>query len=88
MIGIVVRNTLVMYDREHSRIGFWKTNCSELWERLHKSGAPPLTPSAPNRENSSTTPTLAPSQVPHYVLPGMENCRPPIIFNIEFGSLS
>uniref|UniRef100_A0A2N9FF27 Peptidase A1 domain-containing protein n=1 Tax=Fagus sylvatica TaxID=28930 RepID=A0A2N9FF27_FAGSY len=68
--GIVVRNTLVMYDREHSRIGFWKTNCSELWERLHISSAPPLTPSAPNRENSSTTPTLAPSQVPHYVLPG------------------
>ncbi|KAG6605196.1 Aspartic proteinase-like protein 2, partial [Cucurbita argyrosperma subsp. sororia] len=33
--GIVVRNTLVMYDRKHSKVGFWKTNCSELWERLH-----------------------------------------------------
>ncbi|XP_017413751.2 aspartic proteinase 36-like isoform X1 [Vigna angularis] len=25
--GIVVRNTLVMYDREQEKIGFWKTNC-------------------------------------------------------------
>ncbi|MBA0686816.1 hypothetical protein Goari_014393, partial [Gossypium aridum] len=33
--GIIVRNTLVTYDRKDSKIGFWKTNCSELWERLH-----------------------------------------------------
>jgi hypothetical protein len=30
---------LVMYDQSHSKIGFWKANCSELWERL--SGSPP-----------------------------------------------
>ncbi|PPS19684.1 hypothetical protein GOBAR_AA00903 [Gossypium barbadense] len=35
VIGIIVRNTLVTYDRKDSKIGFWKTNCSELWERLH-----------------------------------------------------
>ena len=35
MAGIIVRNTLVTYDRHNEKIGFWKTNCSELWERLH-----------------------------------------------------
>ncbi|XP_023921761.1 aspartic proteinase 36 [Quercus suber] len=65
--GIIVRNTLVMYDREHSKIGFWKTNCSELWERLQISGAPPQMPSAPGRE---PPPTTAPTQVPDHVLPG------------------
>ncbi|KAM4117831.1 hypothetical protein ACB094_02G155500 [Castanea mollissima] len=65
--GIIVRNTLVMYDREHSKIGFWKTNCSELWERLQISGAPPQMPSAPDRE---PPPTIAPTQVPDHVLPG------------------
>jgi hypothetical protein len=61
-----------MYDREHSKIGFWKTNCSELWEKLHISGSPPLMPSAPNRENSTTEipPTLVPAEAPHYGLPG------------------
>ncbi|GLT54826.1 hypothetical protein SLA2020_279920 [Shorea laevis] len=70
--GIIVRNTLVMYDRGHSKIGFWKTNCSELWERLHISGSPPLMPSAPNRENSTTEipPTSPPAEAPHYGLPG------------------
>ncbi|KAG0464410.1 hypothetical protein HPP92_020479 [Vanilla planifolia] len=33
--GIIVRNTLVTYDRQNHRIGFWKTNCSELWNKLH-----------------------------------------------------
>lgn len=65
--GIIVRNTLVMYDREDSKIGFWKTNCSELWERLQISGAPPQMPSAPGRE---PPPTTAPTQVPDHVLPG------------------
>ncbi|KAK9990709.1 hypothetical protein SO802_025694 [Lithocarpus litseifolius] len=65
--GIIVRNTLVMYDREHSKIGFWKTNCSELWERLQISGAPPQMPAAPDRE---PPPTTAPTQVPDHVLPG------------------
>lgn len=78
IIGIAVRNTLVTYDREHSKIGFWKTNCSELWERLQISGAPPPMPSAPNGKNSTVEipPTLAPTEAPHYVLPGTLICRP------------
>uniref|UniRef100_A0A5B6YW79 Putative aspartic proteinase-like protein 2 n=1 Tax=Davidia involucrata TaxID=16924 RepID=A0A5B6YW79_DAVIN len=70
--GIIVRNTLVMYDREHEKIGFWKTNCSELWERLHISDAPPPVPSILNRTNSTTDmpPTLAPAGPPQGVLPG------------------
>lgn len=72
MIGIVVRNTLVTYDRENSKIGFWKTNCSELWERLHESVSPPAMPPASGHKNSTpgVTPTLAPTGAPPYVLPG------------------
>ncbi|XP_040992292.1 aspartic proteinase 36-like isoform X3 [Juglans microcarpa x Juglans regia] len=90
--GIVVRNTLVTYDREHSKIGFWKTNCSELWERLHKSGAPPPMPSAPNEKNSTAEipPTLAPTKAPHYVLPGelqIGEITFDIIFNVSYSDL-
>ncbi|XP_039008129.1 aspartic proteinase 39-like [Hibiscus syriacus] len=68
--GIIVRNTLVTYDREHSKIGFWKTNCSELWERLHMPGAPSPSPSSRGKGNSIESPTtLAPGGSPHYDLP-------------------
>ncbi|CAJ2646113.1 unnamed protein product [Trifolium pratense] len=60
--GIFVRNTLVMYDRENSKIGFWKTNCSELWERLHVSDAPPPVPS--NSDVTNLTKAFAPSVAP------------------------
>lgn len=70
--GIIVRNTLVMYDREHSKIGFWKTNCSELWERLHITGALSPIPSSSEGKNSSTD--LSPSEPPNYVLPGTVCC--------------
>ncbi|KAB1214860.1 Aspartic proteinase-like protein 2 [Morella rubra] len=85
--GIFVRNTLVMYDRENSKIGFWKTNCSELWERLHISSAPPLIPSAPNGENS---PSLAPTEAPPYVLPGerlIGQITFDILLNISYSDL-
>ncbi|THG22333.1 hypothetical protein TEA_010016 [Camellia sinensis var. sinensis] len=61
--GILVRNTLVAYDRENEKIGFWKTNCSELWERLNITGAPPPMPSASDRTNSTAevSPTVAPT---------------------------
>ncbi|KAL7083913.1 hypothetical protein ACP275_14G191500 [Erythranthe tilingii] len=64
--GIVVRNTLVTYDREHEKIGFWKTNCSQLWERLHLSPAPPPLPSGTDKDNSTLdiSPVLAPSESP------------------------
>ncbi|KAF7136394.1 hypothetical protein RHSIM_Rhsim08G0096600 [Rhododendron simsii] len=65
--GIIVRNTLVMYDREHDKIGFWKTNCSELWERLHIAGAPPPIPSASDSTNSTAP---APAGPPQHDFPG------------------
>ncbi|MQM05160.1 hypothetical protein Taro_037966 [Colocasia esculenta] len=65
--GIIVRNTLVMYDRENQRIGFWKTNCSQLWERLYFHGAsfpaPSPAPSAPYFGNSTLGPSPALSPV-------------------------
>ncbi|KAM5576706.1 aspartic proteinase 36-like [Rosa sericea] len=69
--GILVRNTLVTYDREHSKIGFWKTNCSELWERLHVSPSPlPMPPTSEEKNpTAETQPTVAPSGSP-YVLSG------------------
>lgn len=51
-----------MYDRENSKIGFWKTNCSELWERLHVPDAPP--PMSPNSEGTNLTKALEPSVAP------------------------
>ncbi|KAL7193333.1 hypothetical protein ACSBR2_025024 [Camellia fascicularis] len=70
--GIVVRNTLVMYDREHEKIGFWKTNCSELWERLHITSAPPPVPSTSDRTNSTAdeSPTVAPVGPPQHNFTG------------------
>ncbi|OAY65241.1 Aspartic proteinase-like protein 2 [Ananas comosus] len=61
--GIIVRNTLVTYDRQNEKIGFWKTNCSELWERLHLSGAPSPAPSSTSDTNSTVdmSPAVSPS---------------------------
>ncbi|XP_021908157.1 uncharacterized protein LOC110822362 [Carica papaya] len=36
-----------MYDREHSKVGFWKTNCSQLWEMLRITDASAQLPPAP-----------------------------------------
>lgn len=69
--GIVVRNTLVMYDRAHSKIGFWKTNCSELWERLHISDDNAHAPAVSNTSHDTNmAPAPAPSESPHYMIPG------------------
>jgi hypothetical protein len=66
--GIVVRNTLVTYDRENDKIGFWKTNCSELWKRLQvpvvPASAPALSPSS-NR-SQEMPPVQAPSSMPFF----------------------
>ena len=76
--GIVVRNTLVTYDRENKRIGFWKTNCSELWDRLNLSPPPPSPPSPSLSSLDNTNPTAhlspssAPSGPPGYNTPGMK----------------
>ncbi|PKA59883.1 Aspartic proteinase-like protein 2 [Apostasia shenzhenica] len=57
--GIVVRNTLVTYDRQNHKIGFLKTNCSESWDKLHSSndGPPPV-------EFVNATTNIAPSLSP------------------------
>ncbi|XP_042452749.1 aspartic proteinase nepenthesin-2-like [Zingiber officinale] len=62
--GIVVRNTLVTYDRQNERIGFWKTNCSELWERLHVGGAPSPAPSQSTNSTIFDSPAPSPSVLP------------------------
>lgn len=74
--GIVVRNTLVTYDRENDKIGFWKTNCSELWGRLQFPSvpAPPPLVSPSNdlsvRMPPGMPPRLAPDGSPPNILPG------------------
>ncbi|CAA6655235.1 unnamed protein product [Spirodela intermedia] len=68
--GIIVRNTLVMYDRANQKVGFWKTNCSQLLEKLHFGDSSLLTPapapSDPFSGNSTTAPqpVLSPSGSP------------------------
>lgn len=84
--GIVVRNTLVVYDRENSKVGFWRTNCSELSDRLHIDGAtPPATlpsnDSNPSQNSSSNLPGLHDSCRFHlnsFVLE-ITNCKKDII---------
>ncbi|TYI89063.1 hypothetical protein E1A91_D03G028000v1 [Gossypium mustelinum] len=70
--GIIVRNTLVTYDREHSKIGFWKTNCSELWERLHRTGGQFPSSSSSGKDNSTveSPTTSAAGGSSRYALPG------------------
>lgn len=72
LAGIIVRNILVTYDRQNQRIGFWKTNCSHLWEALHMDVTPSSMPSASHDknytgENSSAASSSAPQS---YNLPG------------------
>ncbi|KAE8099940.1 hypothetical protein FH972_017883 [Carpinus fangiana] len=64
--GIIVRNTLVTYDRENDKVGFWKTNCSELWKSLHYLGPP-----ASHSQNTTVgiPPTVAPTGLPPTIAP-------------------
>ncbi|KAK4760974.1 hypothetical protein SAY87_005867 [Trapa incisa] len=63
--GIITRNTLVMYDREHSRIGFWKTNCSELWKMPHLLPPDPFAHSSLNKtQNRTVDVTANPAPMP------------------------
>lgn len=62
--GIVVRNMLVTYDRVNQQIGFWRTNCSDLWNNLQAAttttisptGAPLAPPALAPQESSSILP--------------------------------
>ncbi|KAG6513430.1 aspartic proteinase 36-like [Zingiber officinale] len=64
--GIIVRNTLVTYDRQNEKIGFWKTNCSELWERLHMGGASSPTPLESATSTISDSPAPSPAVLPDH----------------------
>ncbi|KAJ6822076.1 aspartic proteinase CDR1-like [Iris pallida] len=70
--GIVVRNTLVTYDRQKERIGFWKTNCSELWERLqiHEVSAPAPSTSHNGETTTEISPAPSPNALQNYILSG------------------
>ncbi|KAE8679906.1 putative pumilio-like protein 7 [Hibiscus syriacus] len=68
--GIVVRNTLVTYDRGNDRIGFLKTDCSELWMRVRSSVAPAPLVSLKNDTNREISPAPTPSGSPPNVFPG------------------
>ncbi|XP_020580198.1 aspartic proteinase nepenthesin-2-like [Phalaenopsis equestris] len=73
--GIIVRNTLVTYDRHNRRIGFWKTNCSDLWDRLNidkKETEKQKPPPAPTSKNLTIelAPALSPSESKDNFLPG------------------
>uniref|UniRef100_A0A1J3JDG9 Aspartic proteinase-like protein 2 n=1 Tax=Noccaea caerulescens TaxID=107243 RepID=A0A1J3JDG9_NOCCA len=69
--GIVVRNTLVTYDRENDKIGFLKTNCSDLWRRLAAPGSPAPTSPVPQNKSSHISPSPASSESPTADLPGV-----------------
>ena len=70
-----------MYDREHKQIGFWKTNCSELWEKLRISDVPPKVPPITEGKNSTEAlePAVAPSESHYNLHPGIINCWSSII---------
>lgn len=69
--GIIVRNTLVTYDRENDKIGFWKTNCSELWKGLHypSPAAPPPLDLRSQNTSVGIPPTIAPGGLPPTMAP-------------------
>lgn len=64
------------YDRQNQKIGFWKTNCSQLWEGLQSHGAPlPAPLPAPSvsdnhTSNGGLSPGPSPSGLQYYTLPG------------------
>lgn len=61
-----------MYDREHLKIGFWKTDCARLWEIFHLPNSSAAEPLLAILENSTEEimPTLAPRGPPLYTVPG------------------
>ncbi|XP_078427927.1 aspartic proteinase 36-like [Wolffia australiana] len=58
--GIIVRNTLVMYDRAKQRVGFWKTNCSSLQKNVQLFNDSPLLAPAPSPSVITGNSTEAP----------------------------
>eukprot|EP00850_Spirogloea_muscicola_P024088 SM000437S15697 [mRNA] locus=s437:1942:5633:- [translate_table: standard] len=60
--GILVRNTLVTYDRVNSRIGLWKTDCDDPFASLSASGI--KAPNAPPTEAPGMAPMPATADAP------------------------
>ncbi|KAL1207891.1 Aspartic proteinase 39 [Cardamine amara subsp. amara] len=69
--GIVVRNTLVTYDRENDKLGFLKTNCSDLWRRLAAPESPAPTSPVSQNKSSSISPSPALSESSKTDIPGV-----------------
>lgn len=69
--GIVVRNTLVTYDRENDKLGFLKTNCSDIWRRLAAPESPAPTSPISQNKSSNISPSPATSESPTSHLPGV-----------------
>lgn len=61
LLGIAVRNTLVTYDRDNEKIGFWKTNCSDLWKGLNMTTSAAPVPGHPATPASSPALAQAPT---------------------------
>jgi hypothetical protein len=66
-----VRNMLVTYDRFNQQIGFFKTNCTDLWSILPAEPpiSPPPPPSpvnerSPNESPTAPTSTQSPAPLP------------------------
>lgn len=71
--GILVRNTLVTYDREDNKVGFWKTNCSELWKSLsHENAQAPAPASNDWNLSGGISPDIAPGGLPPTDLPPID----------------
>lgn len=65
--GILVRDTLVEYDRANKQIGFWRTNCTELWTSLqdaYDGKSPPIESSPTPKNESKNPPTEEPIAAP------------------------
>ncbi|CAN8267785.1 unnamed protein product [Cochlearia groenlandica] len=69
--GIVVRNTLVTYDRENDKLGFLKTNCSDIWRRLAAKDSPAPVSTVSQNKSSHISPSPASTESPTADLPGV-----------------
>ncbi|KAL2892598.1 Aspartyl protease family protein 1, partial [Bienertia sinuspersici] len=58
---------LGVYDREHLKVGFWKTNCSELWKVYHLSDTSSTLAPTPSGVEV-LTPEISPASAPNGIL--------------------
>ncbi|XP_071739054.1 aspartic proteinase-like protein 1 [Rutidosis leptorrhynchoides] len=82
--AIIGRNMFVMYDRENDKIGFWKTNCSELWARLHSSDSPPSSSNGSRPSPNYPSPP-APMKKPYHISPGSKVANIIFVMSLNIG---